>query len=110
MKRRWVVLGMGMILFLIVPFLSQGAEDKSAALQRLYEAAKKEGQLVLFDGTTIEEITQVIQVFEKRYPGIKVQANVASDSSLFSRRLPIMPTANHRFHRLTITVRCRAHP
>jgi iron(III) transport system substrate-binding protein len=73
---------MGMILFLIVPFLSQGAEDKSAALQRLYEAAKKEGQLVLFDGTTIEEITQVIQVFEKRYPGIKVQAKVASSPTI----------------------------
>ena len=85
MKGKWVVLGMGMMLFLMMPFLSQGAEDKSAALQRLYEAAKKEGKLVLHDGGAIEEITPIIQAFEKRFPGISVQVIVQPAPSIVQR-------------------------
>jgi iron(III) transport system substrate-binding protein len=72
MRRKWVVgVGIGLMMFLGAPFVSL-AQDKSAALQRLYEAAKKEGRLVLHDGSTIEQITPIIHVFEKRFPGVKV--------------------------------------
>ena len=75
MKRECVIMGVFVLILLVMPFASL-AQDKSAALQRLYEAAKKEGRLVVHDGSTIEEITPIMQAFEKRFPGIKVQAIV----------------------------------
>jgi iron(III) transport system substrate-binding protein len=84
-KKRWALIGICFVIFLGTPWVSMAA-DKSAALQQLYEAAKKEGQLVLHDGSTIEEITQIIQVFEKRYPGIKVQP-IVSPSPVIPQRV-----------------------
>ena len=75
MRRKWVVVGICLAVCCGVPFVSW-AQDKAAALQRLYEAAKKEGRLVIHDGGAIEEITPIIQGFEKRFPGIRVQAVV----------------------------------
>jgi iron(III) transport system substrate-binding protein len=79
-----VVIAIIVLLFLITPLVSS-AQDKAAALQRLYEAAKKEGKLVIHDGGAIEEITPIMQGFEKRFPGISVQAIVQPAPSIVQR-------------------------
>jgi iron(III) transport system substrate-binding protein len=84
MRRKWVIVGIGLMMFLGAPIASM-AQDKSAALQQLYEAAKREGSLVVHDGGTIEEITPIMQAFEKRFPGIKVQAIVQPQPSIPQR-------------------------
>jgi iron(III) transport system substrate-binding protein len=87
MRGKWVIVGICLIIimmFLGAPFVSL-AQDKSAALQRLHEAAKKEGQLVLHDGSSLEQITPIIQAFEKRFPGVKVQVIVQPSPSIISR-------------------------
>jgi iron(III) transport system substrate-binding protein len=84
MARKWVILGLCLTLLLGVPLLVFG-QDRAAALQKLYEAAKKEGKLVIHDGGTIEEITPIIREFERKYPGISVQAIVQPQPTIAQR-------------------------
>jgi len=84
MRGKWVITGICLVMVL-GPFSVSVAQDKSAALQRLYEAAKKEGRLVLHDGSSIEQITPIIQVFEKRFTGVKVQVIVQPSPSIIPR-------------------------
>ncbi len=72
MKSKCLICGALFLLLLLTPFATR-ADDRSAALQKLYEAAKKEGTLVIHDGGVIGEIRPIADIFERRFPGIKVQ-------------------------------------
>jgi iron(III) transport system substrate-binding protein len=62
-----------------------GAKDSPAAaasvgtsLQDLYEAAKKEGKVVLWGGEDPGEMQQAFQEFSKTYPGIKLETTAVN--------------------------------
>jgi iron(III) transport system substrate-binding protein len=68
---------------LILP--SQGRAD-SAALQQIYEAAKKEGQLSWASGILDQPICdRVVQTFAQKYPGIQVSAIKTTSQVAFQR-------------------------
>jgi iron(III) transport system substrate-binding protein len=50
-----------------------------------HEAAKKEGKLLVYSGRTVEQIQQIIQAFEAKYPGIKVDHFRADLSQVIQR-------------------------
>jgi len=72
-KANWVVVGSVLLVLLFLPFAGI-TNAQSPDLKRLYEAAKKEGRLVIHDGGTLEEIRPIINAFEQQFPGIKVEA------------------------------------
>ena len=61
-----------------------GAGQPPAAVQdpaaqrtaQLFEAAKKEGSVVVYSGDKKNQMDPLVQGFEKRYPGVKVDAGV----------------------------------
>ena len=59
---------LGASIFLI-PFFSQAG----AQTGRLYEEAKKEGEVVWYATSNIQTCQVVAKGFEQRYPGIKVR-------------------------------------
>lgn len=72
-RTKSVVLGCAFLLVFLFSY-SGPLKAQSPEVKKLYEAAKKEGKLVLHDGGTIEEIRPIINAFEQQFPGIKVEA------------------------------------
>jgi hypothetical protein len=62
------------VLILIVqiglPALARGQDSHTA---KLIEGAKKEGALVWYTSTSVEDITRLFAGFNKRYPFIKTE-------------------------------------
>jgi len=52
---------------------------------QLVEAARKEGSLVWYTSTSIEDIKRLFDVFNKRYPFIKTEFYNAGSASLYNR-------------------------
>jgi iron(III) transport system substrate-binding protein len=57
---------------------SAGASGGSTSLQALYEAAKKEGKVVLWGGEDPAEMQQAFQEFSKTYPGLKLETTAVN--------------------------------
>ena len=61
------------------------AEPDPVAIQKLYEAAKAEGEVLWQTGGRLKQILPVAKDFEKKYPGIKVKAFSSSASGIATR-------------------------
>jgi iron(III) transport system substrate-binding protein len=57
---------------------SAGASGSSSGLQSLYEAAKKEGKIVLWGGEDPDEMQQIFGEFSKTYPGLKLETTAVN--------------------------------
>lgn len=83
-----------LILSLIVPFSAWANMEKFLATlnqlppaereQKLIEGAKKEGTVMLYSSTGLEEIRAIIKVFEKKYPFLKVRFLKKGGGQLFN--------------------------
>jgi iron(III) transport system substrate-binding protein len=69
--------------------IAEAAEQMTALEKKLYEAAKKEGNLLWWDSHDLAVAGQFIKTFNDRYPGIKVTfweaSSPASDEKFFSQ-------------------------
>ncbi|MGB3288162.1 MAG: ABC transporter substrate-binding protein [Burkholderiaceae bacterium] len=60
-------------------------QNYPADYQKIVDAAKKEGKVVIYSTTDIKAANPVIQDFEALYPGIKVEYNDMNSTELYSR-------------------------
>jgi iron(III) transport system substrate-binding protein len=60
------------------PSASGSASGSAADLQSLYEAAKKEGKIVLWGGEDPDEMQQIFSEFSKTYPGLKLETTAVN--------------------------------
>lgn len=68
-----------------------GAARAEDSLQSLYDAGKKEGQLVWYSGFLTQEIcARIGNAFSKKYPGISVSATKTTSQVAFQRLLQDM--------------------
>src|SRR5262245_52917532 len=65
--------------------LDAWSQDSHTA--KLIEGAKKEGSLVCYTSTSVEDITRLFAAFTKRYPFIKTEFSNAGSARLFNRIL-----------------------
>lgn len=74
------------ILFLTIayPPVSVAQESHTA---RLIEEAKKEGSLIWYTSTSIEDIKRLFDAFAKKYPFIKTEFFNAGSARVFNRIL-----------------------
>ena len=81
---------MRLVLILILslslgsPAISRGQDSHSA---KLIEGAKKEGSMVWYTSTSVEDITRLFAAFNKRYPFIKTEYFNAGSARLYNRIL-----------------------
>jgi iron(III) transport system substrate-binding protein len=61
------------------------AVDYKAEMATLYEAAKKEGKLVLYSSMNLDDAKVVLPEFEKTFPGVKVEHIRAQGEDLMQR-------------------------
>jgi hypothetical protein len=52
--------------------------------QRLVEGAKKEGELMLYSSSGLEEIQALVKAFGKKYPFLQTRFNRKGGSQLFT--------------------------
>lgn len=73
--------------FLGVVFILTGASTvvSAAADPKIIEAAKKEGELVLWTASNLQQVTKVVQHFERKYPFLKVKVYRSGSVSLQSK-------------------------
>jgi iron(III) transport system substrate-binding protein len=69
MKKLLFILMIGAML-LALPFSAYSAADE---IQKIYEAAKEEGEVAYWTESDPDEVKIVIQKFEEKFPGIKVK-------------------------------------
>lgn len=67
-----------------LPGISLGQDAHTA---KLVDGAKKEGRLVWYTSTSVEDITRLFAVFNKRYPFIKTEFSNAGSARLYNRIL-----------------------
>jgi iron(III) transport system substrate-binding protein len=68
MDRRSFALGLGAAAT-ILPLRAHAQQTEA----QLHDAARREGELVLYTGTLVEVIEDLTRAFEQRYPGIRTQ-------------------------------------
>ena len=77
---------LALILFLTIwPLAACEAQDSHAA--KLIEGAKKEGSLVWYTSTSVEDIKRIFDAFNKKYPFIKTEFYNAGSARIFNRIL-----------------------
>ncbi|NYT60751.1 ABC transporter substrate-binding protein [Alcaligenaceae bacterium] len=64
---------------------AQTPANYPADYQKIVDAAKKEGKVVIYSTTDTKAANPVIQDFEALYPGIKVEYNDMNSTELYSR-------------------------
>ncbi len=64
---------------------AQAPENYPADYQKVVDAAKKEGKVVIYSTTDTKAANPVIQDFEALYPGVKVEYNDMNSTELYSR-------------------------
>lgn len=67
------------------PAVAPTAAKPAVDLKALEEAARKEGQVVVYSSFNVDEFDKVYPLFEKRYPGIKVEHVRATGEALIQR-------------------------
>src|SRR5262245_542393 len=53
--------------------------------QRLSEGAKKEGRVVVYSFTAVDQLTPLLEEFQKRYPFIKAEHYRANATGVFNK-------------------------
>ena len=81
MKRMNLLVVFMAVLFLLTPHL----HAQNAAWDALHKAARAEGKVILQLGTPTEEYRPVIDGFEKRFQGVKIEPLRATGPSMISR-------------------------
>lgn len=64
---------------------AQVPQNYPADYQKLVDAAKQEGKIVVYSTTDTKAATPVIKDFEALYPGVKVEYNDMNSTELYSR-------------------------
>jgi len=72
---------------LAYPAFSFGAEVQDSHTLKLIEGAKKEGALMWYTSTSIEDVKGLFNLFNKKYPFIKTEFVNAGSARLFNRIL-----------------------
>ena len=67
-----------------LPAIARGQDSHTA---KLIEGAKKEGALVWYTSTSVEDISRLFAGFNKRYPFIKTEYFNAGSARLYNRIL-----------------------
>jgi len=73
-RAKWIVIGLLFCLIWVGPLLGQNLEK-----------ANREGEIVWYTPTAIEDSQRIIQAFEKKYPGIKVRLFRNRETALLPR-------------------------
>ncbi len=76
-----------MLLLLLPGALSTSARAQDSHTARLIDGAKKEGSLIWYTSTNVEDITRIFAAFSKRYPFIKSEYSNAGSARLYNRIL-----------------------
>jgi iron(III) transport system substrate-binding protein len=71
----------------LVIFLGSVTRAVAATTEPLLEAAKKEGELILYASMNIEEANAMISRFEAKYPFVKVKLNRTGSEKLLTKLL-----------------------
>jgi ABC-type glycerol-3-phosphate transport system substrate-binding protein len=79
--QRWLVFT---LLLLVAGSLSN---VRAASTDALWDAAKREGEIVFYASMNLAEANIMIAEFEKRYPSLKVKLNRAGSEKLLTRVL-----------------------
>ncbi|MDP2937072.1 MAG: extracellular solute-binding protein [Dehalococcoidia bacterium] len=61
--------------------------SEAEAAARLYEAAKKEGQVMAYSVGTITQLEAIAAAFEKKYPGIKASSFTGTNEAIVDKLL-----------------------
>lgn len=72
---------------LVYPAFSLGADVQDSHTLKLIEGAKKEGALMWYTSTSIEDVKGLFDLFNKKYPFIKTEFVNAGSARLFNRIL-----------------------
>lgn len=73
-------------------------ESAGAAVQDLYEAAKKEGEVIWqTTGIADENLEQLIKAFQAKYPGIKLSTATSSSADIVRRIVTETPAGRRSF-------------
>jgi iron(III) transport system substrate-binding protein len=87
----WMIVAIAVILpahSIQAASAAQIALDKSKDRQsRIEEGAKKEGEIVWYTSLAVEDSSQVLQLFEKRYPFIKIKLTRLTSERVLQRYL-----------------------
>jgi len=84
----------------LLPLWSVADEEPVSAL---YEAAKKEGQVNVYGSMQEWEVKYLLDLFQKMYPGVKVQYIRASETDLVGRIFAESKAGAHNFDILITT-------
>ncbi|MGE5816955.1 MAG: ABC transporter substrate-binding protein [Deltaproteobacteria bacterium] len=99
MSKHPLLLGAAFLGFLIaaLPTLAQD-------LKALEEGAKKEGKINLYGSIRDDEAQPIVEAFEKKYPGVKLDYFRSSEDKLVSRILTEAKAQTHNFDVLITTI------
>jgi len=94
MKRRAILAAAVLAAFAIPASAQVGSSVAEVAAylkpdreQKIYEAAKKEGALLLYTSAQVKDMGAIVAAFEKKYPGIKVEIWRASSEKVLQRAI-----------------------
>lgn len=76
-----------MLLLLLPSAFPTSARAQDSHTARLIDGAKKEGSLIWYTSTNVEDITRIFAAFAKRYPFIKSEYSNAGSARLYNRIL-----------------------
>jgi iron(III) transport system substrate-binding protein len=79
-----LIFGLLVLLQIGLPALTRAQDSHTA---KLIEGAKKEGSLVWYTSTSVEDITRLFGAFNKKYPFIKTEFSNAGSARLYNRIL-----------------------
>ncbi len=86
--KKWIfftTIGLAITLTTVLGFITTASA--SSLEEKLYEAAKKEGELNWWDQNSLKEAAEFIKAFNKRYPGIKINYFEGSQDVVSERYL-----------------------
>jgi iron(III) transport system substrate-binding protein len=84
-KQRFVILAAAMLTALSPLAAGAAPAGYPASYQKLVDAGKKEGQVVVYGTTDTKAVEPLLKDFEALYPGIKVEYNDLNSTELYNR-------------------------
>jgi len=95
MSKRWLS-----VLPVFLTLLLFSATSSAQEIKAIEEGAKKEGRLNLYGSMREDEAKPVLDTFEKKYPGVKIDYFRSSDEKLASRILAEAKAKTYNFDAL----------
>lgn len=84
-KQRFVILGVTLLTALLPLAAAAAPAGYPADYQKLVDAGKKEGQVVIYGTTDTKAVEPLLKDFEALYPGIRVEYNDLNSTELYNR-------------------------